>query len=136
MNRLAAFLPSALFLLGGLVYFYYVFTLLPADATVVEVEQKFFHSRGGGHDEWFPTIRFATASGEVVNYRPEIQEQGGFKYRMEVGDRTTIYYDPADPQEVYFDDPFYRWVVPTLMVVGGAIFFLLALNPPSHDGGD
>lgn len=100
-----------------------------ATATVINVQVI----EGGpdSSEEYFPTVQFTTAEGNSITSTPREAREStafgglvtvnnsddGYETEYEVGDEVTVYYNPANPQEVVLDDFNMLWVAP--IVVGG-----------------
>ena len=112
------FVGVVLFLVGILGWFSSI-SQVQTVGDVVGVTKKFFDSRGGGHDEWFPTVRFKLNDGQEYEFTPPIIEQGGSKKAIGVGSRIVLHYEPGNPASATIHSPFfddYLWKL--LMMLG------------------
>lgn len=97
-----------------------------ATGTVSEVELR--HYADG--NSYCPVIRFNARHGGTYTHYSDVCS---WPPSFEVGQKVTIYYDPADPTRSQLDDLMGVWFIPALMsfmglIFGGVGFFLLFPN--------
>jgi hypothetical protein len=102
-----------------------------AEATATVINVAVVEGGPDNSTEYFPTVQFTTAEGEIITSTPRQVRQlealgglvtvnnsdDGYETEYEVGDEVPVYYDPANPAEVVLRDFNMLWVAP--LVVGG-----------------
>jgi hypothetical protein len=72
-----------------------------------------------GDDTYYPRVRFATPTGESVEFTGSV---GSTPAAFDVGEAVAVLYDPADPQDARIDSFFQLWFGPLILGFLGFVF--------------
>jgi hypothetical protein len=70
-----------------------------------------------------PVIRFNTQDGGIGQFVSDVYTPSAY----EVGKQVPIVYQPSKPEQAILDTALGTWVIPTVFLVIGVVFFLLGL---------
>lgn len=69
-----------------------------------------------------PTVRFQTADGRIIDYKPEMSSSWS---NRRIGENVPVYYDPQQPEKPIVGKPYNLWFPHLLFgIVGGMFLFI------------
>ncbi|MFC1878813.1 DUF3592 domain-containing protein [Chloroflexota bacterium] len=86
----------------------------PAEGQVIELVREMFNP--GSPGIYCPVVRFAAPSGEEIEFK---SEHGSRPSMYKVGQKVTVLYDPANPEQAEIRSKVGRWLVPAVMTFIG-----------------
>ncbi len=87
--------------------------------TVIDNRESTYHSR----TVYAPVIRFATQGGHTVEFVSDTYTERVH----EIGEQVPVVYQPGKPEQAMLDTALGTWLIPTVLLAGGILFFLLGL---------
>jgi len=96
------------------------------DGSVTQIVRQTSSSSNGGSSMTFhPVVAFVTASGQQESF--ESSSGSSISY-YSVGDKVTVLYDPAHPDNASIDSWTELWLAPTIVLFMGSVFFLVGIG--------
>ena len=89
----------------------------PADGQVIELVREIVNP--GSPGIYCPVVRFHTPNGVEYEFK---SEHGSRPSMYKVGQKVTVLYDPADPEQADIRSAVGRWLAPAVMVFIGLGF--------------
>jgi hypothetical protein len=105
---------SIILIIAGAYFLNNIMSLHEVTAIVTSIDQDVSH--------YHATIRFTTATGEVVNTDFASEKRPGF-----VGSKISILYDPSNPSNIRVNDVIPLWVVPSVAILVGSVMMVLII---------
>ena len=103
-------------------------TGMRAAGQVVRVESVYSSSNHGGYT-YYPVVGFALPNGGHREFRDRI---GSNPPMQSTGDKVTVLYDPAKPEQAMIDRGIWNWALSGGLVLGGLVLLLMMLKSLSN----
>jgi hypothetical protein len=99
-----------------------------ADGNVVRVESVYSSGNHGGYT-YYPVVGFALPDGTHREFRDRI---GSNPPLQAAGEKVTVLYDPAKPEQAMIDRGIWNWALSGGLMLGGFVLLLMVLKSLSN----